>query len=373
MKFLLTLFSFLLCFVAGNAQTNGAFTHNGSTRTFIIYVPSTYNPNTPVPLVLVLHGLTMSGNSIMSVTGFNTLAETNHFIAVYPDGLNNDWNFGGTGSSNTDDVSFLNALIDSMATHYNIAPDKLYSCGFSAGGFMSYRMACESGRCFAAIASVSGTIGTSVYTSCTPNHLCSIMQVHGTSDFIVPYAGAVNNESVDNVIQKWIGVDNCTATANSTNLPDNNLSDLSTVQKIQYYPCSTNTEVLLYKVIGGGHQWPGTSSILGGLGTINMDINASAEIWDFFSRHTCVAASAIKPIQSNENNWTIRTVAAKEFSIEGEIKIDAVQVYSVNGQVLFIDRPATNRVQLNLNTFPAGLYVVRVFNKNLTQSFRVAI
>jgi hypothetical protein len=126
-------------------------------------------------------------------------------------------------------------------------------------------------------------------------------------------------------------------------------------------------------VIGGGHQWPGTSSILGGLGTINMDINASSEIWDFFSRHSCVAASAIKPIQSNENNWTIRTVAAKEFSIEGDIKIDAVQVYSVNGQVLIIDRPATNRVQLNLNTFPTGLYVVRVFNKNLTQSFRVAI
>lgn len=371
MKFLLTLFSFLLCFVAGNAQTNGSFIHNGSTRTFITYVPSTYNPNTPVPLVLVLHGLTMSGNSIMSVTGFNTLAETNHFIAVYPDGLNNDWNFGGTGASNTDDVSFLNALIDSMATHYNIAPDKLYSCGFSAGGFMSYRMACESGRCFAAIASVSGTMGTSVYTSCTPNHLCSVMQVHGTSDFIVPYAGAANNESVDNVIQKWIGVDNCTATANSTNLPDNNLSDLSTVQKIQYYPCSTNTEVLLYKVIGGGHQWPGTSSILGGLGTINMDINASAEIWDFFSRHSCVAANGINNIQNNNLLWSVSKIEENVFSIEGTTLIDQISVYTINGKL--VCPTISNPYHIDLSALQQGVYILYVKGDNKTQALRVII
>lgn len=369
MKYLSSLLLLFVFAFNSNAQINGAFIHNGSTRTFITYVPSTYNPNTPVPLVLVLHGLTMSASSIMSVTGINSLAETNHFIAVYPDGLNNDWNFGGTGSSNTDDVSFLNALIDSMATHYTIAPDKLYSCGFSAGGFMSYRMACESGRCFAAIASVSGTMGTSVYTSCTPNHLCSIMQVHGTSDFIVPYAGAANNESVDNVIQKWIGVDNCTATANITNLPDNNLSDLSTVQKIQYYPCSTNTEVLLYKVIGGGHQWPGTSSILGGLGTINMDINASAEIWDFFSRHTCADVNSIAPLAETKQTWTFHTIGEKLFSIEGEEAINAINVYSVNGQL----QMTTKNPHINLNGFAAGCYMIQIQGAKSIKRYKVIL
>jgi polyhydroxybutyrate depolymerase len=371
MKFLLTLFGFLLCFAAANAQTNGSFVHNSATRTFITYVPSTYNRATPTPLVLVLHGLTMSGSSIMSVTGFNTLAETNHFIAVYPDGLNNDWNFGGTGASSTDDVGFLNALIDTINSHYNIASNKLFSCGFSAGGFMSYRMACESGRCFAAIASVSGTMGTSVFTSCTPSHKCSILQIHGTSDFIVPYTGAMNNESVDNVIQKWISFDNCPTTPNVTNLPDKTISDLSTVTTYQYTPGNNNTEVLLYKVIGGGHQWPGTSSILGGLGTINMDINASEEIAHFFARHSCADFNGLNHIENSNPNWTIREIEQNIFSIEGEDKIEQISVYTVNGQEIIT--ALANQHYMDLSALPQGVYFLNVKGSNKIQSLRIVL
>lgn len=369
MKYLSSLLLLLFVAVHSKAQINGAFTHNGSTRTFITYIPSTYNPSTPVPLVLVLHGLTMSASSIMSVTGFNNIAQNNNFIAVYPDGLNNDWNFGGTGASSTDDVGFLNALIDSISTHYTINTNRIYSCGFSAGGFMSYRMACESGRCFAAIASVSGTMGTSIYNTCSPTHLCSVMQIHGTSDFIVPYAGALNNESVDNVIQKWLGTNNCTMSAAISNLPDNNLSDLSTVTSYQYFPCNSNTEVLLYKVSGGGHQWPGTSSILGGLGTINMDINASDEIWNFFSRHTCAYANGITPIAETPQSWTLHTIGEKLFSIEGEEAINAINVYSVNGQL----QMTTKNPLINLNGFAAGCYMIQIQGAKSIEHYKVIL
>lgn len=369
MKYLSSLLLLLFVAVHSKAQINGAFTHNGSTRTFITYIPSTYNPSTPVPLVLVLHGLTMSASSIMSVTGFNNIAQNNNFIAVYPDGLNNDWNFGGTGASSTDDVGFLNALIDSISTHYTINTNRIYSCGFSAGGFMSYRMACESGRCFAAIASVSGTMGTSIYNTCSPTHLCSVMQIHGTSDFIVPYAGALNNESVDNVIQKWLGTNNCTMSAAISNLPDNNLSDLSTVTSYQYFPCNSNTEVLLYKVSGGGHQWPGTSSILGGLGTINMDINASDEIWNFFSRHTCAYVNGITPIAETPQSWTLHTIGEKLFSIEGEEAINAIIVYSVNGQL----QMTTKNPLINLNGFAAGCYMIQIQGAKTVERYKVIL
>ena len=46
----------------------------------------------------------------------------------------------------------------------------------------------------------------------------------------------------------------------------------------KYFDCIENAEVWLYEVVGGGHDWPGSNG--------NMDINASEEIWSFFSQYT---------------------------------------------------------------------------------------
>ncbi|MFM9026794.1 MAG: prolyl oligopeptidase family serine peptidase, partial [Bacteroidota bacterium] len=204
-------------------------------------------------------------------------------------GVGNAWNTnsGMTGGSTADDIGFISALTDSMYYQYGIDTNRVYSCGFSAGGYMSHRLACESPRCYAAIASVAGTMSTAAYSACLPIRPVPVMQIHGTSDAVVSYTGGVGGVGVDDIITKWTTLDVCPVTPVVTSLPNINLFDASTVESSVYSPCSANSEVKLLKVIGGGHQWPGTTSLLGGLGTINRDINASGEIWSFFRNKTC--------------------------------------------------------------------------------------
>jgi polyhydroxybutyrate depolymerase len=139
------------------AQTNHSFTFDGVNRTYIVNTPTGYNTNQKYPLVFILHGVTQTANGMMNYSGFNTTSNDSGFIAVYADGVNNSWN-STMGASGTNDIGFINALLDTMMTKYSVNPARVYSCGFSNGGYMSHRIACELGNRFAAIASVAGTM-----------------------------------------------------------------------------------------------------------------------------------------------------------------------------------------------------------------------
>ena len=246
---------FLTTIFISCAQTNGTIVHDGITRSYIVYLPTTYTPSSSLPLVFVLHGFTQSANTIMNVSDFNDVAEANNFIVAYPQGVGNAWNTnsGMAGGSTADDIGFIEALIDEFHTLYNIDSTRVYSCGFSAGGYMSHRLACESNRCFGAIASVSGTMSDNAYNDCNPTTTTPVMQIHGTSDNIVSYNGGFGGKSVDDVISKWVALDGCPTAPAVTLLPDINTNDGSTVEKSTYSPCNNNSAVILMKVIGGGH------------------------------------------------------------------------------------------------------------------------
>lgn len=281
-----------------SAQISGSLSHGGLNRTYIVYLPSSYTQGSSLPLVLVLHALTMNGQRIMRVSGMNAVAEANNFIAVYPDGIGGSWNTGLPipGASTADDVGFLEALIDKMVSLYNIDLNRVYSCGLSNGGFMSYKLACESSKCFAAVASVAGTITDAAFSTCAPTRPVPVMHIHGTADAIVPYGGTIGIMPVNDVLAYWLfSNNNCSGNPAVTALPNTSVFDFSTVDRFVWSPCDNGAEVQLLRVNGGGHQWPGTTVILGGLGNINRDINASQEIWNFFSRFTC-NQSAANPI-----------------------------------------------------------------------------
>ena len=76
----------LLVSLTSNAQTNDSFTHNGLTRNFVYYKPSSCTPTESLPLLIVLHGVTQTGSGLMNITGFNSIAESDNFIVCYPDG-----------------------------------------------------------------------------------------------------------------------------------------------------------------------------------------------------------------------------------------------------------------------------------------------
>jgi polyhydroxybutyrate depolymerase len=365
--------------IALPAQTNGTIQYDGLTRDYIVYLPPSFSPSVPVPLVFVLHGFTQSAASIMNVTGFNALSDANGFVVAYPNGVGNAWNTnsGFPGGSTADDIGFIGALIDTLHLLYNIDTTRVYSCGFSAGGYMSHRLACESQRCFAAVASVSGTMSNNAFNDCNPIESTPVLQIHGTSDLVVFYNGGFGGKSVDDVIGKWVGVNGCQATPAVTMIPDINTNDGSTVEKYEHSPCSTGSTVLLYKVNGGGHQWPGTQAAAGGIGNINQDISATQEIWNFFSGYTCSFSTNIAHVEHASPPFSCSIISPGIFQLGNSgIESDQVRVTvsDMYGRTVESGNwyPAGSET-FNISLFDAaqGHYLIMVTGKKGIDSFRI--
>jgi len=269
--------------IHGFAQNtvDGSITHDGMQRTYLLYVPENYTGDTALPLVLNYHGFTSSAGVQMALSNFQQIADTAGFILVCPQGTLlfglSHWNVGGwTVGSSTDDVGFTDHLIDSLAAEYNIDTSRIYSTGFSNGGFMSFLLACQLSDRIAAIASVSGSMTPETYSGCSSLRPMPILQIHGTSDDVIPYGGLSYTRPVGEVIDYWVAHNDCDDPAIITPLPDVFPGDGSTVEQYAHLDGTDGVTVEHLKIIGGGHDWPGAEG--------NMDISASEEIWRFFSR-----------------------------------------------------------------------------------------
>ena len=121
--------------------------------------------------------------------GWDEEADRNAFVVVYPDGRIHCSNAGtccGTSvETGVDDVAAAEAMIDDVSAAIAVDPDRVYVTGFSNGGMMSYRLACESAR-FAAIAPVAGT----QLVDCTDRSTASVLHIHGPADTVVPAGGS---------------------------------------------------------------------------------------------------------------------------------------------------------------------------------------
>ena len=142
------------------AQTTIEITHESETRSFILYQPSGLTEASP--LVFCLHGYTNWADFQMGYSSFNEVADANGFSVIYPDGVAdglgiNHWN-SWMAEDDVNDVDFIETILDQAIAEYNIDPLRVYSCGFSNGGMMSYTLACELSDRFAAVASVAGTM-----------------------------------------------------------------------------------------------------------------------------------------------------------------------------------------------------------------------
>jgi len=143
------IFSFTLClitlfsvtpysFAQTGTSTNYTLTSGGNTRSYRVYVPAMYNGSKPVPLMLNIHGFTLTMADQEQYMDFRKIADTANFITVAPQGISNDWSQSSSTSSGQADRDFLWAMIDSIKKMYNINPCKIYTSGYSKGGFMSY-------------------------------------------------------------------------------------------------------------------------------------------------------------------------------------------------------------------------------------------
>ena len=281
-------FLFILITLNSYSQTQGSFMHDGETRDFVYFIPSNWNNENQLPLLIVLHGLTQSGNGIMEITQFNEIAENEGFVVCYPDGLNNSWNADMNSlNSDVDDLGFIESLVSYFEDNFNTNSQMRYLSGFSNGGFLSHKIASESDMCFAAIATVAGNMSSTTVENFDPDYPTSVLHIHGTADAIVPYnGGPATGASVEEVLNLWKSHLSCDSEPLYEVMPNPEVLDFSYPEKYSYQNC-ISSELEHIKVIGGGHQWPGIETLFGGVGTINMDFYSPQVIWDFLENKSC--------------------------------------------------------------------------------------
>lgn len=270
-------------------QTNGELESGGLTRRYLLYVPDSYNPDMPTPLVISIHGFAEWPAHQMEISGWNTLADQHGFIVVYPQGTSFPlrWTTHAVDSSAAglpDDTGFIADLIDRLSAEYNIDPQRIYANGLSNGGGMSNRLACELADRIAAIGGVSGAY---LYPpeACQPARPVPVIAFHGTADEIVPYNGGPSRmfdipfPLVSEWAAAWAERNGCAGEVES-------LAVSPTVDRVHYTGCNQNAEVVFYTIAGGGHAWPGGEPIPEWIvGYTTMEINATRLMWEFFSQH----------------------------------------------------------------------------------------
>ena len=323
LKFLHTsLFTIALSTIAVCQQTvTGTIMHNGIQRDYRLFIPSGYSASSPAPLVFNLHGYTSNALEQQFYSGMDAVAEANDFLVCYPNGIGNAWNVEWSFGSTADDVGFISALIDALADDYSINLSRVYSCGMSNGGFMSYRLACELNDKIAAIASVTGSMVPGY--ACTPGKPVPVLEIHGTADPTVPYNGQANLcIDIDDVIDFWANNNNCEPDPDTVFIENSVIADLCTATRFDFNECE-NSKVSLIKINGGAHTWPGSSFILG---ITNQDISASEEIWAFFSQFELDSTA------TNTNE------------------------YSFEKDVVIYPNPARDIIHINSSELPTGCY-----------------
>jgi polyhydroxybutyrate depolymerase len=208
------------------------------------------------------------------------------FVLVMPFGYSNSWN--GTGCCGTaasmglDDVALMRALLEEVRTHVNVDTRRVYATGFSNGGYMSYRLACEAADIFTAVAPGAGGLQGSYATSCSPSRPIPLLDIHGTLDTLVPYS--LQQPSLERIATQ----NGCSTTTAAATQPASG-GDTTCVS---YSGCPSGIEVTGCTIEGGGHVWFGDPSCGTGAGALgcgfvgansNYMVNTLA-IWDFFKR-----------------------------------------------------------------------------------------
>jgi polyhydroxybutyrate depolymerase len=342
-------------------------------RKYRLYVPLNYTPSNPTPLVFNFHGYTSNAAQQEAYGDFRTIADTANFIIVHPEGEGTPKGFKNFAAVSylSADISLTSTILDSINAKYNIDAAKVYCTGMSNGGFMTYDLACSLSNKFAAMASVSGIQMQSHLDVCSPSKAMPIMHIHGTADNTVKYNATTGGITptppvhVDTIIKWWAKHNNCNLTPVGEDLPNINTADGCKVERYTFAGGDNNSSVILYKVIGGVHAWPG-STLATGAGA-NKDFNASLEIWKFFRGYTLTAGT---PLAINENSKPNNTISVYPNPSAGSFTVTVdnfsnsqLTIVNVLGESVYKVALTKTSTLITMGV-PAGVYFYQVTSNN---------
>jgi polyhydroxybutyrate depolymerase len=276
----------------------------GRSRSYIVHVPPQAAGGEPLPVILNFHGGGSNASQEEQYTGMDKAADRVGFIAVYPNGTGYfgrvlTWNAGQCCAyamrNSVDDVGFTRAAIDDLSRRARIDSRRIYATGISNGGMMAYRLGAELSDRIAAIAPVEAVL---VVSTNGPSRPVPLMAFNSLDDSYVPYGGGFGRSGnrahpspfppVDPVIARWRGFDKCPETprvGKSLKGAAGSADAKNAATPYTWGPCAQASEVVLWKLSGSGHVWPGaTSNPRRLLGPGTNVIDANEQMWDFFRR-----------------------------------------------------------------------------------------
>jgi polyhydroxybutyrate depolymerase len=267
-------------------RSNGSIVSSGQKRDYLLYVPRSYDRTRPTPLVISMHGAGGWPVQQMNLSEWNRLAESQHFIVVYPSGTKGGgpriWHVD-RGSDLMKDVRFISELIDKLEATYNIDPTRIYANGISNGGGMSFVLSCTLSDRIAAVGMVAAA-QTLPWNWCTDRRPVPMIAFHGTADPMVPYNGGASwvaprpFPAVATWAANWARRNRCG--------PKPVESPVADVIRREYTNCADDAAVVLYTIRGGGHTWPGGEPMPEWfVGPTSRSIDASSQMWAFFRAH----------------------------------------------------------------------------------------
>ena len=279
-----------------------------------LYVPQAAGPRGVLPLVVMLHGCSQDGTEISAVSGLNTLADRETFVALYPEEshahhMNRCWRWFDPAHQKRDagEPAIIKAMIDQVQLQHNTDPTRTYVAGLSAGGAMAAVLAAVYPDVFAAASSAAGmeflaatneiaawqamSLGGPDPLSIAPKIFklmgdrpatMPMLVFHGTSDV------TVNRKNGEQTLTQWVGANNLVLgalgkpqlPAKPTRTEKGQSPGGRTFTTFAYDETPGNVLVEGVFVDGMGHAWPGGAS--GHKYSDPTGPDATARLWSFF-------------------------------------------------------------------------------------------
>lgn len=253
------------------------------------------------PLVIVLHGSGASAEQVLGMafpysplSVWLEIAEREKVIVVAPNGTQRRgqraWNDGFAdiaGNPKYDDVGFISAIIDRAIAEDGADPERVYVIGVSKGGMMAYRLAAELAPRLAAFSAVLAAMPQRAdYRA--PEQPLSALIVAGTADPFIPYQGGKSFITLG-FLASALGIDATAAIWRKlAGLEEEPVIDGSAgVIRHTWGKLPGSLQVVLLKIIGGGHAEPSRKKRYPGLfsrfpGRQSADVEIAEEAWAFF-------------------------------------------------------------------------------------------
>ncbi|MBM72489.1 MAG: hypothetical protein CL847_06875 [Crocinitomicaceae bacterium] len=295
MRIFITALVYLISMSMFGQLSNESILVDGLNRTYLLYLPSGFNSNESLPLILNFHGGSGTANDQLYTADMRDLAEDQNFILVYPNAhpdpnSNQETNWQVVTSGDLpftvpnphSDIIFIDNLIDHLHTQLNVDLNRVYALGYSNGGGFTFDLGCRLNNKITGIGVVARTMYAETYNNCEVTHPTPIVTILGTEDYVsnydgITYEGTLYYHSNNSTNDLWIESNNLIPTSNLSLIPDINSNDGSTVELFSWSSEDECIDLYHYKVNGGGHDWPGTFG--------NMDIVSHEIIWSHLSEY----------------------------------------------------------------------------------------